>query len=465
MRAPVDGRSGPLSESPTRVLPPPPASLPGRARTIAALAVPIVGAMLSQNLLNVVDTAMVGSLGDAALAATGTGSFANFMAGAFVMGLSSGVQAMAARRVGEGRESEAAVPLNGALLLALALGLPLTVALVAAAPFLFLLLNDDPAVVGQGVPYLQARLLALVAVGMNFSFRGFWNGVNQPGLYLRALLVMHGVNLFLNWVLIFGHLGAPALGAPGSGIASAVATYAGTAVYAWEGFAYARSRGFLRGLPDGKAVRTMLRLAIPNGIQQFLFAAGYTALFWILARVGTRETAAANVLVNVMLVAILPALALGLAAASLVGQALGRGDPKDARRWGWEISLLAAVLMSGFGILMASFPDPLLGIFLHDPETLAVARGPLRLFGVTIGADAAGIVLLNALLGAGASRLVLALSAGLQWGLFLPAAYLVGPHLGYGLLGIWICNVAWRLLNTAAVALAWGRGSWSRIVV
>src|SRR5690606_8249079 len=112
---------------------------------------------VSQNVLNLVDLAMVGALGDAAVAAVGVGSFANFMATAFITGVSPGVQAMAARRLGEGRFSEMAAGLNGALLLVVILGVAASLALVGLVPWAFPLLNPDPAVVEAGVPYLQAR--------------------------------------------------------------------------------------------------------------------------------------------------------------------------------------------------------------------------------------------------------------------------------------------------------------------
>lgn len=99
------------------------APLGPRIRTLGLLALPVVGGMASQNVLNLVDTAMVGSLGDESLAAVGTASFANFVAVAFLMGLSSAVQAMASRRKGEGRLSEAAVPLNGAILIDVAIAI------------------------------------------------------------------------------------------------------------------------------------------------------------------------------------------------------------------------------------------------------------------------------------------------------------------------------------------------------
>ena len=127
----------------------------------------------------------------------------NFLAMAFITGLASGVQAMSARRLGEGRHEETAVPLNGALLLAAGMAIPASLLLFNVVPYAFPILNPDPAVAEAGVPYLQARLCALLAVGMNFSFRGYWNGVNLSKLYLRTLLLMHSCNIFFNWVFIF----------------------------------------------------------------------------------------------------------------------------------------------------------------------------------------------------------------------------------------------------------------------
>lgn len=437
----------------------------GRTGKILALGLPVVGGMISQNVLNLVDTAFVGSLGTTALAAVGTGGFAFFMATALVMGLSAGVQAMAARRHGEGRDGETAVPLNGGLLLAIALAVPFTAAAWLAAPALFPLLNKDPEVVALGVPFLRMRLLGAVFVGCNFAFRGYWNGVNQPGRYLRTLVVMHAVNIALCWTLIFGNLGAPRLGTLGAGLASAIATGVGTAYYALQGVTHARRAGFLRGLPDAATMRTMLRLSVPAGLQQLLFAAGMTAMMAILGRVGTAETAAASVLTNIMLVAILPGIALGIVSASLVGQALGRKDTDDAYRWGWDVVRVAAVAMAALGLPMLLLPDLLLGIFIKDAHTAAIARPALMVFGGTIAADAVGMVLMNALLGAGASQVAMAVSVGMQWVVFLPAAYLVGPVLGYGLLGIWIAQSSYRAVQAGIYAAVWRRRAWARIQV
>jgi MATE family multidrug resistance protein len=241
------------------------------------MALPIIGGMVSQNVLNLVDTAMVGSLGDEALAAVGLGGFALFMATSFITGMSAGVQAMAARRRGEGRDSETAVPLNGGLLLALGLAVPWTLILLAAVPLLFPLLSDDAAVAASGAGYLQIRLLGVAAVGMNFAYRGYWNAVDRSSFYMRTLLVMHCANIFGNWVFIYGNLGAPALGVRGAALASMLSVYLGSASYFLLAWRHARPAGFLAGLPSTETLRTMLTVSVPAGIQQFSFAAGMTA--------------------------------------------------------------------------------------------------------------------------------------------------------------------------------------------
>jgi len=320
-------------------------------------------------------------------------------------------------------------------------------------------------VVGLGVPYFRVRLAAMAALGVNFAFRGYWNGVNMSTVYLRTLLVMHGSNIILNWALIFGHFGLPALGVAGAGIGSAIATFIGSALYLFQGWKLARANGFLRGLPDRTTMVAMLRLSVPTGIQQFFFAAGLTAFFWILGKVGTAELAASSVLVQLLLVAILPGLGSGMAAASLVSQALGRKEPADAMAWGWDVAKLATFAVGLTALLGFFFPDLLLSPFLHDEQTLALARLPLRVLAATMSLDTLGMVLMNALLGAGDNLRVMTVALVLQWVLFLPVAYIIGPILGFGMTGVWLAHIGYRSLQAAVFLAIWRSGSWARIQV
>lgn len=437
-----------------------------RLNTILALALPIIGGMVSQNVLNLVDTLMVGHVGAKALAAVGMGGFVTFLANAFVTGMSTGVQAMVSRRQGQGRTDETAVPLNGGLVLVVLITVPMSIALIILTPYIYPLLIKDPEVVAIGVPYVQVRLIAMIAVGANFSFRGYWNGISKSKMYLQTLLIMHACNVVISYVFIFGALGAPRLGATGAAVGTTVATFIGSAYYFYLGRRHARSAGFLRGIPSMKTMRTMLRLSIPSGVQTVFFAGGFVTLFTIIGRVGTAELSAAAVLITIMLVAILPGLALGLSAASLVGQALGRGDKQDAVRWGWDVVKVGVVMMGTLGLPMLLIPQHLLAPFFNTdgaPYVLAIA--PLMLFGGTLMLDAMGMVLLNAMMGAGATRTAMVVSIVMQWVLFLPIAYLVGPVLGFGLIGIWMAQIGYRSAQSLVLAILWKRGNWANIQV
>ena len=436
-----------------------------RRRRILSLALPIIGGMVSQNVLNLVDTAMVGTLGDAALAGVGLGSFANFMCIAFIIGMSTGVQAMSARRLGEGRDDEVAVPLNGGLLLVALMAVPATIALIYLAPYAFPLLEDDPEVVRLGTSYLQFRLIAMIGVGMNYAFRGYWNAIDRSRLYLQTLLIMHVSNIVLNYLLIFGHLGFPELGVTGAALGTTISTFIGLAWYMSLGLRFARGAGFMRALPRGETLSTMIRLAVPAGLQQFFFATGMVVFLRLVGMVGTKELAATTVLINLLLVVILPGMGFGLAAATLVGQALGRGDPQDAKQWGWDVCKLASMVLLVLALPAIITPRLILAPFIHDPATLALGEQPLRVIGSLLPFEAVALVMMNALFGAGAARTVMIASITMQWAIQLPLVWLVGPTLGWGLFAVWLANEGGRVLLSGVLAGVWHRGRWAQIKV
>lgn len=434
-----------------------------RRRRIWMIALPIMGGMMSQNVLNLVDIGMVGRLGDAALAATGIGGYANYLGISFIIGLSAGVQALAARRLGEGRDSETAVSLNGGLLLALLLGIPLSAILFLATPTAFAWLSTDPDVIAEGVPYLEVRLLSVVAVGMNFAFRGYWSAIHLTGIYLRTLLIMHSINIVLNWVLIFGNLGAPELGVYGAGLATTIALYCGTLIYFWFAWRHARDRGFLDRVPSRQTLWQQLKLSLPASMQQLFFSAGLVTLMWIVGRIGTAEVAAVNVLMTFHLTALLPSFGVALACTTLVGNALGRGDVDDAALWGWNAAALTFVYGVCLTVILIPLAELLLGFFLTNPDTRDLAYLPMVLWAVMIGFDAAGMVLMNALIGAGATQRSMWISILWQWVFFLPAAYIAGPVLGFGLLAVWILNGVYRVGQALVCVQQWSGRKWANI--
>ena len=422
-----------------------------------------MGGMVSQNIMNLVDTAMVGSLGDDALAAVGLAGFTAFTCAALLIGISTGVQATSARWLGAGRTKEIAVPLNGGLLLVLLLGVPMAVSLFFFAPHFFPLLSQDANVATQGTVYLQARLVGLIAMGTNFVFRGYWNAVNLSAIYMRTVIIMNVTNIFLNWVLIFGNLGAPELGILGAGIGTTAALSIGSITYFMTAYRRSRAAGFLVGWPDRAMLWTLIRLSVPAGIQHVFFALGMTFFFWILGSIGTAELAAGHVLSNLLLLWMLLSNGFGLAAASLVGQALGAGDAEDAHAWAWQVVRIAVVCVGLLALPAVLVPDLFLGLFLRDPATLGLARLPLQITALTMALEVIGMVLMNAHYGAGHSRRVMVISLAMQWCFFLPIAFLMGLVFGLGLLAIWSVNVGYRLIQSGVFVWSWQSGSWAKV--
>jgi len=438
---------------------------PHRSRQVIFISVPIIGAMISQNILNLVDAAMVGHLGSAAMAAVGISSFLNFLAVSLFMGLATGVQVIVARRIGEGRETEAAVPLNGSLLLNLIFAVPTSIFLYFLAPHTLDFIIDDPKVVTEAVPYMEMRLVGVWAIACNFCFRGFWSGVKLTHYYMWVLLGMHAINILLNYTLIFGNFGFPVMGVQGAGLGTTISMILGCICHFVLCLHKGHKFGFMHGLPSMLSIKQMVTLSIPASVQQFFFAAGFSMLFWIIGKVGTDSLAAANVLTNLTLVAILPCIAFGISASTLVSEALGKEDSDDAYQWAWDVSVIAIVVISFIALPMLLLPEPILSIFLVEENALKIAIAPLQILAISLPFEALGMVMMSALMGAGATKVIMQVSMGMQWLIFLPLAWFLGPVLGFGLTSIWIVQAMYRSIQSFIFLKLWKNQNWTAINV
>lgn len=458
-----------------------------RVTMVLSNALPVMGGMVSQNVLNLVDAAMIARLGTVAVAAVGLGSTANFQCQALLQGVSSAVQAIAARSYGKSmtdvafaEKKEIARPLNAAIVIVLFFGFPLAWWCYHNCAWFVptYYASRDAAVASATVPYLRARLLAVPAVGINFAFRGFWNAIQQPQVYMNTLVVMHITNITVSFMLIWGvpALGVPKLGVAGAGLGTAFSVWVGTAMYIYQGFKRAKKYGFgfslrrreggaeldeeFSSFPTKEEIMLLIKQALPTGITNVLYASAMVFMYAIVGAISTTSVAAVNVLINLMLVLVLPCMGMGLAAGALSGRALGAGDVEDAKQWPWDVSKITAAGMSIFGLLIALFPQPILSVFLTDPEAIRVATMPLRLTGLTACGDAVSLTMQNALLGVGDVKTVALVSILAQWAVFLPIAWFSVHKLNQGLFCVWAIYVLYRVGVGMVYAWLWKRGKW-----
>ena len=436
-----------------------------RYRTIFALGLPIIGGMLSQSVLNLIDAALVGQLGEASLAGVGVGSYANFVAISLILGLSSAVQTLVARRQGEGLSNHSLQPVTLGIGIAFIFALPISCIFILFSDAIVATMTSNDSVQNIAAGYFDYRTAAMLAIALNLSFRGWWNGTQRPATYFKVLLFTHLLNIVVSYCLIFGHLGLPRLGAPGAGLGTAIALFAGAFLNGWLVYNDAQGKDLhlwnIKQLP----LNGLLRLAVPNSLQQVLFSLAICVLMWIISQIGTADQAIAHVLINLSLFLILPAVGFGVASTTLVSHALGEIKPEVASQYGWDVIAVAMFSISILSIPLLITPDLILSIFLQSEQLIASAILPLQLTAIAIILDAAAIVLAQSLLGVGDSRNVLIITGTSQWLFYLPLAWFIGSYLGFGILGIWIVQLIHRTLSSVVFITIWKQRSWLRLEI
>jgi Na+-driven multidrug efflux pump len=183
----------------------------------------------------------------------------------------------------------------------------------------------------------------------------------------------------------------------------------------------------------------------------------------MVGQVGTAELAAANVLTRITMVLSLFAMSLGIASATLVSRTAGQGDLDGAAEWGWDAGKLGVIAITLLGLPIFLFPEWCLSLFLANPKTIAMAVIPLRMVAATTGAGSLIYIFAYTLFSVGDGNRVLMISFSTQWIVFLPAVWIVGPYLKYGLLQIWLVQMVYGALATVLITAIWADGRWKKI--
>lgn len=425
-----------------------------------------MGGMVSSVILGLVDSAMVSTLGNAALGAVGFSTFAAFIYLGFFYGFSIAVQATVSRRKGEKRVAESGAYLSGAVLTIAVTAPVFSTILYFLIPYLYPLVNDDPEVIAIGIDYIRWLIIQAIFVGFIAANTGFWNGIGLSRIYIPSLILMHCSNILFNYIFIFGKFGAPIMGAEGAGFATALSAVFGSLLFLRLGRLHGRPFTYLSRLPSKLELRQILKLAIPAGFQQFLDITALTITYGIVGMIGTRELAIYSVLVNFIGLVGLPAWGLGTAGATLVGHSLGERKQIDAANWAWDVIKIGAVGMFILGMPFWIFPDQILSFWIHDDQTREIGIWPTRILGLMITVNGIGYMLATMLNGAGDVKRVTWVNLFTQWGLLIPGAYLFGITFEYGLIGIWLVHqIAYRGGHTFIFSYFWRKGDWAKIMI
>jgi MATE family multidrug resistance protein len=436
-----------------------------RVATLTKLAFPVGVAVSSTMVMTLIDLAMVRPLGNQATAAVGLATFGHTLLLGAVAGIAPAVQGIVARRRGRGSTEPSCLPLNGGLLAAIVIAIPVTLVGLWLAPFFFALVSSDPNVTRIGIPFLRVLYTATVAAGINMAFKGYWTGIERPNVFMWIVLFMSVLNFCGNYVLISGRLGFPALGATGAAISTAVSLYVGVIINGTLGWFLFREDGFLKARPAKTLVARIFSLTMPPTVQELFRSGGYIVFFWIMGQVGTAELAATNVQIRVSIVLSIVAMSLGSASATLVSRTVGEGDPVAAAEWGWDSGKLGVIVITMLALPLVIFPRFFLSMFLSDSHTIAIAVRPWQLVMAVVGLGSLIFIFAYTLVSVGDGLRVAVVAIGTQWLVFLPAVWIVGPYLHYGLLEIAFVQLIYGAASSALITALWMQGRWQKIAI
>ena len=432
------------------------------------IAMPVVLGMITQTLINVLDTAMVGrlhpetaQLGQAAIQLTLP---LMWMLGGSLSALWVGTQALTSRRAGEGDDARAGAVLSNSLALALVGSLMLTTLGYVFAPWVVGLQRADPALVATATEYLRIRLLGMFAMVGTFSFKSFFDGIGRTAVFMSAAVVMNLLNVVLNVLFIFGEprLGIPRLEVAGAALASVCSAYVGLfilALVAAHPFFYRRYRTMHPQNLSTKIIWDILRLSLPNAVATIVVMLGFVAFYWVVGEVNARHCevgkpvieAANAAVVTVLMLVIMSALAVGSATAAMTSQALGAGRPRLAASFTWEAVRLWFWGASLCGVVMALAPEQLVALINPDPEVIAEAVPTLRMIAFMPPAVSATLIVAQTLHGVGLADYVMRIELFCHLVLMAPVAYFGGIVMDWGLRGVYLAPITYILVLGAAV--------------
>ena len=418
-------------------------------RAMVRLAGPVVLIQVGMMLMGVVDTIMVGHLSATALASVALGNLYFFALGVFGMGTLMVLDPVVAQAVGARDEPAIARGIQRGILMALMLALPATLLLLPAEP-LMTLARQPQEVVPHAAAYAHRLVPGVLPFFLFIVLRQSLQSMHLTAPIMIAILVANLANAGLNWVLIFGHLGAPALGVAGAAWATTLSRWVLLSLLlalTWRGL-----RPHLLPLrPEiwhWAPMARMLRLGLPIGCQYTLEFGAFAFVALMMGWLGTREMAGHQVAINLASLTFMVPLGVADAASILVGHAVGRGDLTGTRGASRAALACGIGFMSCTAVAFLSLPGPLARLYTEDLAVLGVATGLIPLAGVFQVFDGTQTVAGGILRGLGETKVAMLVNLVGYWFFGLPVSYMLGFVFGMGPAGLWYGLV----LGLAAVA-------------
>lgn len=430
--------------------------------TLVRLALPTWGTFILMNAMGIVDMFWVGRLGKEAVAAVTMGGIMMGIVIMLALGLEVGSVALVANAIGRGDRRRAGVVVAQSLLIAVILAGVVAAVCIPLAPAILRVLGGRPVVVRQGATYLRIIAAGGIAIMTQVSLSAAFRGAGDAVTPMKAIAAANVVNLALDPIFIFGWLGVPAMGVAGSAWATLIGRGVAAGLMLYWLFSSHRTAMDLHWSgfrPRWEVFGGISRIGIFAAGRALLRNIARLGMLRVAAGFGTAPVAAFGVGFRLMLLVLGPGKGFGQAAAAMVGQNLAVGQDSRAIRSGW------AAAGMGFGVgavLLVLFwiaPGMLIRVFNDDPDVVRIGGPMLRWFGASFPLLVMGIVLGDAMGGAGDSFRPMIITGVSQLGVGIGLAALLAWAWGRPE-GVWAGLATGNALVGALAILVFARQKW-----
>ena len=428
---------------------------------VVRLAFPMVVGYASGTIMHFVDALMVSRVGEAEMAAASSAGIVVFTLTALAFGVTSCVSTFASQCLGRGETRNCSAYVWQNAFFSVAVGY-LSILALPVVPHLFAWIGHEADVQACEVAYGSFRLIGMGFMVMGWGFCSYFQGIHRPWVTTSTTIVANLINVGANYVLIFGHLGLPAMGIVGAAIGTVLASglhcvmLIAFVVHPWHARDYG---GWDTCRIDWAKLKQLVRIGWPAGLNFFLDIASWAVFTnFLIGNFGKAALAGNMVAMQYMHLSFMPALGLSHAASALMGKYIGQKDMARAKQRAFMALRIAVVYMLIMGVMFFTCRYPLVRLFKDDPDIVAHAALILIFAAIFQGFDALAIVSSGALRGAGDTHWTAVATITCCWGIFMPVglalthfAPSLGPKGPWIAATLFICSLGstlfWRLLS------------------
>ncbi len=447
-------------------------------KTVLSIAAPAVAELILTSLTQLADTVMVGKLGSYAISAVGMTTQPRFIMLSVFIALNVGTTALVARFKGQNNKKDADLVTAQAIILTVIASAILTVPGILFARQMVVFMGAGSDTIEAATGYFNILMMGFIPTALPITISALLRGVGDTKIAMRYNIAANLINIVFNYLLIYGKFGFPMLGVNGAAIATVIGNSAACAMalYTVAGKRFHRAPRRLSDfielrltrrtcVPNFLMLKRILKIGLPSAAEQFALRAGLLIYTITITALGTSVFAAHQIVLTILNMSFVNGQAFGIAATSLTGQALGRGDLASAREASIACRRIGSIISTVMGLFMFLFRKELMMLFTSEQDIIALGAGIMVLTALIQPFQSSFQIYAGALRGAGDS-LYPAISMGVGiLGIRPLLSFLCIQGLGWGLFGAWIALCVDQVVRFFMIRRRFKAGKWMQISV